>query len=314
MLTVRGLGRCVGTIGAVAVSTAVLSVALAAPSGASLPVPIGSSAAVTAVGNWLLSPNASAGTNNWGCKPTTAHPYPVVLVPGTGANIGFNGTTLSPLLTNDGYCVYSLNYNQTVPLVPADGLGTIATSAKQLSTFVNKVLAKTGAHQVDIVGHSQGGMMPNYYIKRLGGAPKVHTFVGLSPSNHGTTASGLVTLGKELGILGVATWFFTVANLKGLSDQVVTSPFQKALFATGTTVAGPSYWVITTTHTEVVTPYETAELKGATNIVVQNQCPADTVGHIGIPFDGPAVQDTVNTLNGGSPSFTPSCTNYGLGI
>lgn len=315
MLTVRRIRRCAGTVLSVTLGVTVFTLATAGPSGAaSLPVPIGSSAAGTAIKNWLLSPNASPGTNNWSCKPSKTHPYPVVLVPGTGANIGFNGTTLSPLLTNDGYCVFSLNYNQTIPLVPADGLGTIATSAKQLSTFVNKVLSKTGATQVDIVGHSQGGLMPNYYIKRLGGASKVHTFVGLAPSNHGTTASGLVTLGKELGILGIANLFLTVANMKGLHDQEITSPFEKALFATGTTVPGPSYWVISTTHTEVVTPWQNGQLKGANNIVIQNQCPSDPVGHIGIPFDGPAVQDTVNALNGGSAAFRPTCTNYGLDL
>ena len=56
------------------------------------------------------------------------------------------------------------------------------------------MLAKTGASQVDIVGHSQGGMMPGYYIKFLGGASKVHTLIGLAPSNHGTTIDGLQTL------------------------------------------------------------------------------------------------------------------------
>jgi triacylglycerol esterase/lipase EstA (alpha/beta hydrolase family) len=45
-----------------------------------------------------------------------------------------------------------------------------------------------------MVGHSQGGLMPNYYIKRLGGASKVHTFVALAPSNHGTDLNGLTQL------------------------------------------------------------------------------------------------------------------------
>ena len=30
-------------------------------------------------------------------------------------------------------------------------------------------------------------MMPNYYIKFLGGAAKVNELIGLAPSNHGTT-------------------------------------------------------------------------------------------------------------------------------
>ncbi len=61
---------------------------------------------------------------------------------------------------------------------------------------MQKVLAATGAKQVDIVGHSQGGMMPRYYLRFLGGAAKVETLVGLAPSNHGTTVNGLFTLGR----------------------------------------------------------------------------------------------------------------------
>ena len=36
--------------------------------------------------------------------------------------------------------------------------------------------------------------MPRYYLRFLGGAAKVHSLVGLAPSNHGTTLDGLFTL------------------------------------------------------------------------------------------------------------------------
>jgi triacylglycerol esterase/lipase EstA (alpha/beta hydrolase family) len=58
--------------------------------------------------------------------------------------------------------------------------------AAELATFVNSVLGATGAKKVDLVGHSQGGMMPRYYIGFLGGAKYVHHLVGIAPSNHGT--------------------------------------------------------------------------------------------------------------------------------
>ena len=81
------------------------------------------------------------------------------------------------------------------------GYEDIAQSAAELSVFVSQVLAATGASRVDIVGHPQGGMMPRYYLKFLGGAAKVHTLVGLAPSNHDTTLDGIATLESDLAVL-----------------------------------------------------------------------------------------------------------------
>jgi triacylglycerol esterase/lipase EstA (alpha/beta hydrolase family) len=50
--------------------------------------------------------------------------------------------------------------------------GDIAKPAEQLSDFVDKMLAATGASQVDLVGHSRGGMMPGYYISTSSAAPR----------------------------------------------------------------------------------------------------------------------------------------------
>jgi len=75
--------------------------------------------------------------------------------------------------------------------------------------------------------------------------------------------------------------------------------------------------VIQTTHDEVVTPYANAFLSGSsvTNITVQNQCPKDPVGHIGMFEDSPALQNVLNQLSA-SPNgaFVASCSKYGLGI
>ncbi|HEX2265798.1 MAG TPA: alpha/beta fold hydrolase, partial [Solirubrobacterales bacterium] len=138
-------------------------------------------------------PTASPpGANDWSCKPTAAHPQPVVLVHGTFADMSNSWQAISPLLKNKGYCVFALNYGDYngSGAIGVYGVDDIPTSAKELDAFVDKVLAATGAAEVDIVGHSQGGMMPRYYIKFLGGAKVVDDLVGLAPSNHETVLSG----------------------------------------------------------------------------------------------------------------------------
>jgi pimeloyl-ACP methyl ester carboxylesterase len=243
------------------------------------------------------------GANN-GCKPSAAHPYPVVLVIATLSDEGSNWVTGAPLLSNAGYCVYSFNYGETglSDFGRIDALGRIENSAEELSSFVNKVLSSTKATKVDLVGHSQGGMMPNYYLKFLGGASKVNELVGLAPSNHGTTEDGLVTLLNK----------FPFAPGLARLIEFIGAP---ALFEGGDTVAGPRYVVIESTHDEVVTPYTNAFLSGpnVTNILLQNQCPTDPVAHIGMASDSPVWQNVLNQLSASpNASFKATCSNFGI--
>ncbi|MEV0482077.1 alpha/beta fold hydrolase [Streptomyces sp. NPDC050508] len=220
---------------------------------------------------------SSTGWNDYSCQPSTAHPDPVVLVHGTFANGTDNWLTLAPYLEARGYCVFSLDYGQLpgVPLVY--GLGPIDESAAQLQVYVDKVLAATGAAKVDLVGHSQGGMMPRYYLKFLGGAAKVNTFVGIAPDNHGTTLDGLTKLlpyfpGAEDVISSAAP---------ALADQIAGSAFLTKLNAGGDTVPGVHYTVIATQYDEVVTPYSSQFLSGSDvhNVLIQNLCSADLSEH-----------------------------------
>jgi pimeloyl-ACP methyl ester carboxylesterase len=254
----------------------------------------------------LTAPNsAPPGANNWSCQPSSAHPYPVVLVPGTFADMADDFNSVSPLLYDNGYCVFALNYGGT-PGSPIQSVGDIATSAGQLAAFVNQVLAATGASQVDIVGHSQGGMMPRYYLKYLGGAALVHTLVGLAPSNHGTTLDGLQTLASDFGALGLTNSLIS-AGCPACVEQEAGSSFLTQLNAGGDTVAGVSYTVIETQYDEVVTPYQSAFLSGpdVTNILLQNQCGLDLTDHIGIAFDPIALADMLNALDPASPVRVP---------
>ena len=101
------------------------------------------------------------GANDWSCVPSAAHPRPVVLVHGLLANQSDNWQTISPLLANRGYCVFSLTYgtkaNVSFPGYQPGGLATMEDSAQELAAFVDRVRSATGASHVDIVGHSAPG-------------------------------------------------------------------------------------------------------------------------------------------------------------
>jgi triacylglycerol esterase/lipase EstA (alpha/beta hydrolase family) len=301
MLTLVGVALAVVTMAGPAVATA----------GAATPdLPQGT--ILNGFATELTDPGGSPPGMNVPCALTSAHPYPVVLVAGTIANENVSWQALSPALVDEGYCVYGFNYGAT-PITAGRffGLGDIPTSAQALATFVDGVLASTGASKVDIVGHSQGGMMPRYYMKFLGGAAKVNMLVGLAPSNHGTTLDGLTTLTSLFGAN-----LNTEGDCEACTQQLVGSAFLARLNDGGDTQPGPKYVVIESQYDEVVTPYTSAFLTGPTvqNILLQDQCPTDFSEHLGILYDPVAQQDVLNALGADDPSFVPACSFVPPGI
>jgi triacylglycerol lipase len=233
------------------------------------------------------APTFPPGVNDWNCRPPAAHPYPVVLVHGTFFSTAISWETLAPMLVAKGYCVFALDYG-------SNGTAPVENSARELATFVDRVLRATGSSRVDIVGHSQGGMMPRYYMRFLGGAAKVDKLIGLSPSNHGTTTPLAPVVAPVCPSCG---------------EQTAGSAFLTTLNTGGETVAGVSYTVIETRYDEVVTPYTSAFLQGpgVTNVLLQTDCPLDLSDHIAITYDSVALQWVEHALAGGSLPFRPRC-------
>ena len=232
------------------------------------------------------------GANDFDCEPDGRHPQPVVLVNGTFETMDKNWVTMSPYLADKGYCVFAFNYGRRAT-------GPIGKSALQLRRFVNRVREATGRARVDLVGHSQGGMMPRYYLKFLGGARRVDDLVGIAPSNHGTTMS----MDSE-----------GTSPCRACEQQAAGSTFLRRLNRGGDTVRGPDYTVLSTKYDEVVTPWRTQFLDGprrrVTNVLLQRKCPTDVFEHDQTPND-PVVQRLVrNALRVDGPArkdFQPRC-------
>lgn len=237
------------------------------------------------------------GANDFGCR-ASGDKLPVILVHGTYEHQGDNWAAMSPFLVNNGFCVFTFNYGGRA----GDlfwGYRSIADSAAELRTFVETVRAGTGSDRVDLVGHSQGGMMPRYYLKFLGGQGKVRNLVALGPSNHGTTLSGLADLAAAIGVTG------PIADLQpALIDQTIGSPFQRKL---NSCPDGPDadicpgdptkYTVIMERHDQVVTPYTNGFLHGAKNITAGDECSLELAEHLGMTYSRNVAQMVLKALD-----------------
>ena len=65
------------------------------------------------------------------------------------------------------------------------------TVAQDVGAEVDRVLAATGATQVDIVTHSMGGLSSRWFLKHLDGTGRVDDWVSLGGPNHGTNVAYL---------------------------------------------------------------------------------------------------------------------------
>ena len=291
-------------IGATATLAACLATAATATPAQATDLPVIYSVVPAGLATLAHPGAAPPGANDWACQPTAAHPRPVVLVHGTFANMTDNWNTLSPLLKNNGYCVFAFNFGGLIA-GQVGGTTDIPASAGELRDFVDKVLAASGVSKVDIVGHSQGGMMPRWYLKFLGGAAKVNALVGLSPSSHGTTLDGLGQLADTF------PWFgdLVSAACQACTQQLNTSSVISALNAGGDTVSGVRYTVIQSRYDLVVTPWYSAFLSGAgvTNVTLQDQCWNDFGDHVSMAFDHVALRDVLNALDP-AHAQAPDCT------
>ena len=217
----------------------------------------------------------------------------MILVHGTFGDMTVSWNTISPALRERGFCVWALDYGRR-------GTGPIDASADQLVAFIDKVRAETGAAKVSLLGHSQGGMLARYVAVRRGRLDVVDDIVGFAPSSHGTTNP----LASGAGALGCVACV----------EQQAGSAFMRKVNEPPPEAPGPAwYTVLTTKHDEVVTPYQSQALAGdrATNVVLQDKCPADPFEHVTIVGDPVALQWVLNALEqpgAADPGFQPDCT------
>lgn len=243
------------------------------------------------------------GANDWSCTPSAAHPEPVILLHGAFENAYSNWSGLAPILKEHGYCVFALNYGHVAGM-PAgvNGTGDLVASARQIAAFVSRVAVATGAKHVALIGHSQGGAQARYVANLLLPAGLVDKVIGIAPSNHQTTLSGLNSLANALGLTRAGVAVMNALKMPGQAQQGigVDVPFYANLNGAGETRPGIAYTTVASKNDRVVTPYTRAFLSagaGVDNITLQDVCASDRAGHLALCYSTTVAQIVLNALD-----------------
>jgi triacylglycerol esterase/lipase EstA (alpha/beta hydrolase family) len=231
--------------------------------------------------------HAAGGNNDPSCKPTAAHPYPVVFLHGLGATYYEDLNFLQAAVATQGYCTFSSTYGAYPGFPYVGGLRPVADSAGEIKAFIQQVLAETGAAKVDIVGHSEGGFQSLYVTKTQGIANRIGNVVAIAPPTHGTTFGGLWNLAYALGVRAQVGQALSAFGCPACNDLSVGGSAVATLDNGPIAQPGVTYTIIASRYDELVTPTGTAfvDEPGVTNEYVQATCPFDPVGHIGEAYD-----------------------------
>ena len=124
---------------------------------------------------------------------------------------GEHGRGPRPIILVHGYVMNRANFRSLARRLAQAGLGPVlgfeywslgraATAAKRLADYIEEVRAATEADQVDVIGHSMGGVVARYYVSLLGGDGVVKHLVTIGTPHAGTDVSsiGIGRPAKEL--------------------------------------------------------------------------------------------------------------------
>ena len=159
---------------------------------------------------------------------------------------GFLGTRgsmylLERRLLDNGFVVVSFN-------IGAINVRDIRRSAFMIHRKIERILAQTPSQKIDILGHSMGGLIGLYYVKKLGGSARVRKLVLMGTPVRGTwiALAGVATL----GLWSTSSW--QLIPRSRFLDELAQGPLPTTTEVH--TIAAARDWVV---------PIETTRLPGA---------------------------------------------------
>jgi len=185
---------------------------------------------------------------------------------------GFLGTRgsmymLERRLVDDGFVCVSFN------------LGTLNVRDIRRSAFlihrkIERILAQTPSQKIDIIGHSMGGLIGLYYVKKLGGHTRVRKLILMGTPLRGTWAAlvGVLTL----GFFSTSSW--QLLPRSRFLDELAQGPIPPGVEVS--TIAAARDWVV---------PLATTRMPGINAMTVP-------LGHSSLVVSEEVYRRVVNTL------------------
>jgi pimeloyl-ACP methyl ester carboxylesterase len=176
---------------------------------------------------------------------------------------GFLGTRgsmymLERRLVDDGFVVVSFN------------LGTLNVRDIRRSAFlihrkIERILAQTPSQRIDIIGHSMGGLIGLYYVKKLGGHARVRKLIMMGTPIRGTWAAlmGVMTL----GLWSTSSW--QLLPRSRFLDELAQGPMPPGVELY--TIAAARDWVVPLPTTRLAGASATTVPLGHSSLVVSEE-------------------------------------------
>ncbi|KAF9307099.1 hypothetical protein BGZ74_011300 [Mortierella antarctica] len=200
---------------------------------------------------------------------------------------------MDPYFVKAGYCTYSLTYGKRKDIPLLGGLAPIESNAQEVGTFADKILAATGASQLDIVGWYTWTLLGHLPC----GAGKIGRLIGIAPIHHGTTLDRVLVLAKTVGLLG-AMGDVLDPIAPALMQQAAGSEFMKKLNNNTDILPGVYQANITTMLDVIVTPFSRCFQSGAAaNDILQELCTLDLHEHMLLPESKVVLRWVLNHLD-----------------
>jgi triacylglycerol lipase len=171
-----------------------------------------------------VGPDMAEGESRGGAR------LPVLLVHGYGLNRACWRFAQTYLHTRGWPWVWGINHRPWSRPIPV--------YAERLSGAVDRLLAASGADQVDLVAHSMGGIISAWYMARLGGGTKVRRLITLGTPWSGTRTH-VFALRREARDLAPGS--AVISDIQGLDADIVAIWSRSDHLVIPTVSAAPSF-------------------------------------------------------------------------